>query len=187
MNNKLKVLGIAGSLRKDSINKSLLKASQQLAPENMEIEIYNLSDIPLYNEDIRIQEEPKSVKDIKERIKLSDGLLIATPEYNYSIPGVLKNAIDWISRPPAASPLNNKPLAIMGATGGISGTVRAQLHLRQVAIFTNMITMNRPEILVQKANEKFDKEGNLTDESTREHVKKFLIAFADWIKRVSVN
>jgi chromate reductase len=187
MKDTLQVLGIAGSLRKDSFNKALLKAAKLLVPLNMEINIYSLSDIPLYNEDFRSIEEPLSVKKLKDNIRASDGLLIATPEYNYSIPGVLKNAIDWISRPPADSPLNNKPLAIMGATGGISGTVRAQLHLRQVAVFTNMITMNRPEILIQKANEKFDKDGNLIDAVTNEHIKKFLVSFAEWIHRVSIK
>ena len=124
---------------------------------------------------------------LKEKIRESDGLLIATPEYNYSIPGVLKNVIDWISRPPAESPLNNKPLGIIGATGGLSGTIRAQLHLRQIAIFTNMIDMKRPEVLVQKASEKFDNEGNLIDQPTIQQVKKFLNAFVAWINRVSIK
>jgi chromate reductase len=165
----------------------LIRAALELAPDNMEIEDYKINNIPLYDEDLRTNEYPDPVKELKEKIKKSDGLLIATPEYNYSIPGVLKNAIDWVSRPPAESPLNNKPLAIMGATGGVSGTIRAQLHLRQIAIFTNMIVMNKPEILIQKAGDKFDKDGNLTDESTREHIKKFLIEYAKWIERVSIK
>lgn len=186
MNNKIKVLGIAGSLRKDSLNKALLREAIKLAPDNIEIETADISDIPLYNGDIEAQGYPEPVKVLKEKIRNADALLIVTPEYNYSIPGVLKNAIDWVSRPPAQSPLNNKPLGIMGA-GGMSGTIRAQLHLRQIAIFTNMIDMKRPEVLVQKAYEKFDKEGNLKDESTIQQVKKFLNAFAEWIDRVSLK
>ena len=187
MSKKYKILGLAGSLRKDSLNKGLIRAALELAPENMEIEDYTINNIPLYDEDLRASESPKAVIELKEKIRSSDGLLIATPEYNYSIPGVLKNAIDWVSRPPAESPLNNKPLAIMGATGGLSGTIRAQLHLRQIAVFTNMIVMNKPEILIPKAGDKFDKEGNLTDESTLEHIKKFLIEYAKWIERVSIK
>jgi chromate reductase len=150
----------------------------------MELEIHDISEIPVYNEDVRVQGFPETVAKLKEKIRGADGLLIATPEYNYSIPGVLKNTIDWVSRPPVESPFNFKPLAIMGATGGLMGTVRAQIHLRQIAGYTNMITMNRPEIFVQKANEKFDKNGNLVDENTKEHLKKFLASFYDWILRV---
>ena len=186
MDNKIKILGIAGSLRKGSLNKALLREAKKLAPENVEIEIADISEIPMYNGDIEAIGSPEPVKILKEKIKNSDALLIVTPEYNYSIPGVLKNAIDWVSRPVADSPLNNKPLGIMGA-GGMSGTIRAQLHLRQIAVFTNMIDMKRPEVLVQKAQDKFDSEGNLIDEPTIRQVKKFLNAFAEWINRVSIK
>jgi chromate reductase, NAD(P)H dehydrogenase (quinone) len=181
---KIKILGIAGSLRKNSLNKGLLRAASELKPDYMEIEIFDIKDIPSYNSDLEPDNVPEPVKELKKKIAESDGLLIATPEYNYSIPGVLKNAIDWVSRPPATTPLNNKPLALMGASGGTSGTVRSQMHLRHVAVFTNMLTMNRPEILVQKGPEKFDEQGNLKDENTREHIKKFLIAFAEWVRRL---
>jgi chromate reductase len=190
--NKIKILGIAGSLRKNSLNKSLLEAAIELQPDNMNIEMFDISEIPIYNEDIRVLGEPEPVKLFKQKIAESDALLIATPEYNYSIPGVLKNAIDWASRPPTDSPLNGKPLAIMGA-GGRMGTVRAQNHLRQVAVYTNMLAMNKPEVLVANAREKFDKEGKLIDERTRTQLRKLLDAFVDWImllnKRslVSVN
>jgi chromate reductase len=182
--NKIKVLGISGSLRKNSFNKSLLEAAIELQPDNMDIEIFDISDIPMYNEDIRISGEPEPVKLFKEKIAEADALLIATPEYNYSIPGVLKNAIDWASRPPTDSPLNGKPLAIMGA-GGRMGTVRAQNHLRQVAVETNMLTMNKPEVLVARAREKFDKDCKLIDERTRTQLRKLLDAFVDWIMLIN--
>ena len=186
MSDKIKILGIAGSLRKGSLNKALLREAVKLAPENIEIEIADISEIPLYNGDIEVQGTPEAVKVLKDKIRNADALIIVTPEYNYSVPGVLKNAIDWVSRPVTDSPLNNKPLGIMGA-GGMSGTIRAQLHLRQVAIFTNMIDMKRPEVLVQKASEKFDNEGNLIDQPTIQQVKKFLNAFVAWINRVSIK
>jgi chromate reductase len=182
--NKIKVLGIAGSLRKNSLNKSLLESAIELQPDNMEIEIFDISDIPLYNEDTRVLGEPEPVKLFKEKIDEADALLIATPEYNYSIPGVLKNAIDWASRPPTDSPLNGKPLAIMGA-GGRMGTVRAQNHLRQIAVEVNMFTMNKPEVLIARAREKFDKDGKLIDERTRTQLRKLLDAFVDWIMLIN--
>ncbi len=187
LDNIVKVIGISGSLRKNSINSALLTAAVSLAPESMKIEEHAINDIPFFNEDVLNKEIPEPVKVLKEVIKNADGLLIVTPEYNYSVPGVLKNTIDWLSRPVGSSPLNNKPLGIMGATSGISGTIRAQLHLRQIAVFTNMIAMNRPEILIQKAGDKFDKDGHIIDSITEEHIRKYLIAFEQWIKRVSLN
>lgn len=177
---KIKVLGISGSLRKNSTNKSLLKAAVELKPGNMEIGIFDISDIPLYNEDIQAAGDPEPVKLFKKKIAEADALLIVTPEYNYSIPGVLKNAIDWASRPVADSPLNGKPMAMMGA-GGRMGTVRAQTHLRQIAVYTNMLTLNKPEVLIADTREKFDKEGNLTDERSKQQVIKLLDAFVKWI------
>lgn len=178
--NEIKVLGIVGSLRENSYNKALMRAAIELQPDSMHIEVYSIADIPLYNDD-DLADVPQVVVSFKQKIESSDALLIVTPEYNYSIPGVLKNAIDWASRPPKESPLNGKPLAIMGATSGRMGTVRAQLHLRQIAVYTNMLTLNKPEVLIANAREKFDKDGNLTDESTREHVRKLLEAFSGWI------
>lgn len=182
MENKIKILGIAGSLRKESYNKKLLMAAAELKPENMEIEVFNLAGIPLYNGDMDNEYAPEEVKNFKRKISESDGLLIATPEYNYSIPGVLKNAIDWASRPARDSVLNLKPLAIMGTTGGMYGTVRAQNHMRLIAQSTNMMDMKRPELMIPKQQEKFSTDGKLTDEATREHLKKFLAAFENWIK-----
>jgi chromate reductase len=180
----IKILGIAGSLRKGSYNKALLKAAVELQPDSMEIEIFDIAGIPLYNGDVEAEGTPTAVIEFKNKIAEADTLLIATPEYNYSIPGVLKNAIDWASRPPKSSPLNGKPAGIMGATGGLMGTVRAQMHLRQTAVLTNMLIMNRPEVLVTKAHEKFDKDGKLIDENTAQHIKKFLSALAEWTEQL---
>ncbi len=177
------VLGISGSLRKHSVNTGLLRAAQLLLPEDMALDIYELTNIPLFNEDLMAAGIPEAVKDFKARIAAADALLIATPEYNYSISGVLKNAIDWASRPPKESPLNDKPIAIMGA-GGMMGTVRAQAHLRQVAVFTNMHPLNKPEVTIQRAHEKFDAEGNLTDEPSRQMVQQLLIALDAWTRRL---
>jgi chromate reductase, NAD(P)H dehydrogenase (quinone) len=183
MAEKIHVLGIPGSLRKASFNRGLLRAAQALLPEDMTLEIYDITSIPLFNNDVLEAGIPESVKDFKGRIAAADALLIATPEYNYSIPGVLKNAIDWASRPPKESPLNEKSIAIMGA-GGISGTARAQSALRQVAVFTNMHPLNKPEVQVQRSWEKFDAEGNLTDEPTRQLVQQLLVALDDWTRRL---
>lgn len=183
MANPIHVLGIAGSLRKASVNKGLLRAAADVLPEGMLLETFDLAPIPLYNGDVDAAGAPEAVLHFKARIAAADALLIATPEYNYSIPGVLKNALDWASRPPKESPLNGKPLAIMGA-GGVAGTTRAQLHLRQVAVFTNMLPLNKPEVAIQRAWEKFDAEGNLTDEPSREAIRMLLQALLTWTRRL---
>ncbi|MBU0496197.1 MAG: NAD(P)H-dependent oxidoreductase [Chloroflexi bacterium] len=180
----LQVLGIAGSLRQGSYNRALLRAAQELAPAGMTITVLDLAPIPLYNADVQALGDPAPVVALKTAIRLADALLIATPEYNYSIPGVLKNAIDWASRPPAESPLRGKPLGIMGASTGSFGTVRAQLHLRQVCVFTQMLQLAKPEVLVTRARAKFDAEGQLADEDTREHVRRLLEALAEWTRRL---
>lgn len=183
------VLGISGSLRKNSNNSGLLRAASELLPEGMSLEIYDIAAIPLYNNDLVAEGLPPSVQEFKTRIAAADALLIATPEYNYSIPGVLKNAIDWASRPPNESSFPGKPLAIMGA-GGVMGTSRAQSHLRQIASGLNMLALNKPEVMVQRAWEKFDQDGNLTDESTRKQVKDLLAALQEWtlrLKGIQVN
>jgi chromate reductase len=146
----------------------------------MTLELCDLSSIPLYNDDVRALGYPKPVKEFRDRIADANALLIATPEYNYSIPGVLKNVMDWASRPPNP-PLNAKPVAIMGASTGNFGTIRAQMHLRQVCGATNMFLLNRPEVLVTRAEEKFDANGRLVDEVTRGFLRDLLAALADWI------
>ncbi len=181
MDHALKVLGFAGSLRKGSYNRAALRAAKGLAPEGMQIEIFNLDNIPLYNGDVEQQGFPESVEEFKRKIKEADGLLIVAPEYNYSIPGVLKNAIDWASRLPTETPLDGKPVAIMGASTGRFGTLRSQLHLRQVCFSLNMPTLLKPEVYISQAGNKFDENGNLTDEATIERVRSLLYAFAEWI------
>jgi chromate reductase len=177
------VLGISGSLRKGSYNTRLLAAASELLPEGMTLEIFDLSSIPLYNDDVRAVGFPKAVQEFRERIASADALLIATPEYNFSIPGVLKNAIDWASRPPDP-PVNGKPVAMMGASTGNFGTVRAQMHLRQVCVFCNMFAVNKPEVLVMRAQEKFDANGRLVDETTRTFIRDLLVALSDWTQRL---
>jgi chromate reductase len=179
MDNKIKVLGFSGSIRKRSYNSALLRNAFELKPDNMELEIFDLSSIPLYDDDIRESGYPESVMYFREKIANADALLIATPEYNYSIPGVLKNAIDWASRPPD-QPFDGKPVAIMGASGGISGTIRAQIHLRDICVCVNMIPLNKPQLYIQKAREQFDEAGNLINESSSNQLKKLLAALADW-------
>ncbi len=184
---KVKVLGIAGSLRQGSYNRALLRAAQELAPDNLEIRIFDnktLSAIPLFNEDVRQQGDPETVEILKREIMHADALLFAIPEYNYSISGVLKNAIDWASRPPDKSPLNGKPVAMMGTSTGLSGTIRAQMHFRQVCVFTNMFPLNEPQVFVARAAEKFNGNGKLTDKDSRYFVRLLLEALLDWTRRI---
>lgn len=179
----LNILAFAGSLRKASFNKSLLRVAKELAPESMEITIFDLVGIPLYNADIEEQGDPERVVEFKEAIQNADGLLIATPEYNHGVPAVTKNAIDWASRPPKNAPLNEKPIGILGASPGLTGSARGQSQLRQAFEFTNSYCMPQPEILVYRAHQKFDEEGNLTDESTRKYLGIYLEALYNWVNR----
>lgn len=182
MTTPVHVLGISGSLRKDSYNTALLRAATELLPDGMTLEIHDLSAIPLYHGDVEAAGVPAPVAAFKERIAAADALLIATPEYNYSLPGVLKNALDWASRP-VPSPLSDKPLAIMGA-GGRFGTVRAQLHLRQIAVYLNLLPLNKPELMVPLAWEKFDAAGRLNDDPTRAALRDLLAALERWTRRL---
>jgi len=180
----IRVAGIVGSLREGSFNKGLLRAAVELAPAGMEIEIYTrLGDIPPYNDDVFMKGDPEPVADLKTFIGGADALLISTPEYNYGVPGVLKNAIDWASRPAGKSALNRKPAALMGCSPGLGGTIRAQHSLRQSFVFTETHVMSQPEIKIPSAAALFDASAKLTDENTRQYVKKFLEAFAKWIGR----
>ncbi|HEX6250642.1 MAG TPA: NADPH-dependent FMN reductase [Gemmatimonadaceae bacterium] len=182
---RLVVCGIAGSLRRGSYNRALLRAAQELAPPDVEIRVFDrMADIPLYNHDVEVEGDPEPVQALKRAIGEADALLFATPEYNHGVPGVLKNAIDWASRPARDSVLSGKPAAILGASTGITGTARAQSQLRQAFVFTNTPALLQPEILVYRAKEKFDADGRLTDDRTREFVGKLLHALADWTRRL---
>ena len=178
---RLQVLGLSGSLRKHSFNTAILHAAVGLAPNDMHIRVRTLEEVPVYNEDLRAEGYPVPVQALREEIAAADGVLFATPEYNYSIPGVLKNAIDWASRPPD-QPFEGKPVAIMGASPGRIGTARAQYHLRQCFVFLDSRVMNRPEVMVSGANKLIDESGRLTDDATRQHIAKMLEAFADWCR-----
>ena len=177
------ILGIAGSLRKTSYNRGALRAAQQLAPKDATIEVFNLDGIPPYNQDDDAR-PPEKVTQFKKHIRAADAILICTPEYNYSIPGVLKNAIDWASRPYGDSAWDGKPVALMGATVGPLGTARAQYHLRQVLVTLNMHPLNKPEVMIANASERFDEQGNLTDQKSREHIKKLVEALVNWTRQL---
>lgn len=180
------ILAIPGSLRRASHNLGLLRAAQGLLPDGVTMEIFGLAGIPLYNEDLLTAHGlPHEVREFKSRIAAADALLIATPEYNYSIPGVLKNALDWATRPPRENVLLGKPGAIMGA-GGTSGTMRAQAALRNAAQGCGLVLLVRPEVVVARSWEKFDADGNLTDDDTRARVKALVEALVEWTVKVRV-
>jgi len=179
----IKVLGISGSLRKASYNTAALRAAEELVPSGMTLETFEIAPIPLYNEDVRTQGFPPPVEDFRARIKAADAVLIVTPEYNYSVPGVLKNAIDWASRPPE-QPFNGKPIALMGASIGAFGTARAQYHLRQSFVFMNGLVLNQPEVMIGSAGTRFDAEGKLIDEKSRELITALLTGLRDWALRL---
>ena len=183
MSKHVRILGIAGSLRRESYNRAALRAATQLVPEGAMIEIFELDDIPGFNQDDE-QNPPAKIADLKRRIREADAVLIVTPEYNYSIPGVLKNAIDWASRPYGDSAWNGKPAAIMGASIGAIGTARAQYHLRQMFVFLNMFPINQPEVMIGNASERFDAEGNLTDETTKKLIRQLLQSLVEWTQRI---
>lgn len=181
---QFKILGISGSLRKQSTNTMALRNAQKLAPEGMSIEIADISNIPLYNGDLHAQGEPHSVTQLKGQIREADAVLIATPEYNFSIPAVLKNVLDWVSRPPDP-PFNEKPVAIMGVAPGPVGTARVQYHLRQVLVFMNTFTLNKPEVFINHSAQKFNAEGDLTDQQTAQFISEQLIALQKLAQRVN--
>ncbi len=184
MNEPIVILGIAGSLRKESFNRSLLRAAQELAPQGARIETFEIEGIPQFNQDEEANPHPR-VAELKQRIRAADAILFVTPEYNYSIPGVLKNAIDCASRPYGDSAWTGKPVAVMGASVGTLGTARAQYHLRQTFVFLNMYPVNQPEVMVSNAHKRFDQEGKLTDDTTKQLVQQLLSELVNWTKRLS--
>ena len=183
MSKPIRILGIAGSLRRESYNRATLRAATQLVPEGATIDIFEIDGLPGFNEDDE-QNPPPKVVELKQRIREADAILIVTPEYNYSVPGVLKNAIDWASRPYGDSAWNGKPAAIMGASIGAIGTARAQYHLRQMFVFLNMFAVNQPEVMISNASKRFDTEGNLTDETTKDLMRQLLQSLVNWAQRI---
>jgi chromate reductase len=183
MSDQLSILGFAGSLRKGSYNRALLRAAVELVPTRAKLETFELDEIPPFNADFE-SSPPEKVKEFKTKIRAADAILIVTPEYNYSVPGVLKNAIDWASRPYGDNAFEGKPVAVMSASTGLLGGARAQYHLRQSLVFLNMYPVNRPEVFVTFARQKFDDEGKLLDEQAKELVGELLTNLVAWAKRL---
>ena len=179
----IRILGIPGSLREASYNKAALRAAQELLPDGATLEVFDLQGLPAFNEDDE-RALPARVVELKAGIREADAILIATPEYNYSVPGVLKNAIDWASRPYGDNAWDGKPVAIMGASPGPRGTARAQYHLRQTFVFLNMYPVNRPEVMISNAAQRFDAQGRLVDEGSRARIRQLLETLVAWTRRL---
>jgi chromate reductase len=178
MSDSIQVLGLAGSLRRGSFNRAALQAAVELAPTGMKIDTFDIGRLPLFNQDDEAQ-FPAAARELKDRVRAADAILFATPEYNYSIPGVLKNALDWGSRPYGDSAWNGKPAAIISASPGMAGGLRAQYHLRQCFVFLNVHAVMQPEVAIADAAHRFDAQGKLTHEPTREHIAALLRSLAD--------
>jgi len=186
MTEKLKFLGICGSLRKGSYNAMALRALNELMPDDATMEIYDIGGFPSYNEDLDTDDaRPAMVGELKAAIRRADAVIFSSPEYNYSVPGLLKNVIDWASRPYGDCAWDGKPAAIMGASGGAIGTARMQYHLRQMMVFLNMHPMNKPEVMIGNCTGKFDENGKLTDEATRKFLTQMLEALVHWTRRLN--
>ncbi len=185
--NVIKILGMSGSLRRGSYNKAALRAALDLLPEGAELKIIDLAPIPFFNEDLEEQSLPEAVLELASGVQAADALLLVTPEYNYSVPPVLKNAIDWISRQSTGVPVNGKPVAIMSASTGMFGGARAQYHLRQTCVVCNMIPLNRPEVFIIQAQNKFDHDLKLIDDFTRNAIKSHLLALVNWTRLLTGN
>jgi len=174
------LLGISGSLRRSSLNRYLLDAVSDALPSIAQMTIFEDIDFPIFNDDLV---DPPGVVQLKAAIAGADGVVFATPEYNYSIPGGLKNALDWISRPPDLSPMRGKPVGLVGAASGMSGTIRAQTHMRQMLLYSDSPCLSQPEVLIPRAHERFDAEGKLTDNSTRMLLERFGVAMLAFVQR----
>lgn len=183
MKKQVTILGFAGSLRKQSYNKALLNAAVELAPKNIKLEVFSLEEIPPFNQDLETR-LPEKIRRFKAKIRAADAVLIATPEYNYSVSGVLKNSIDWASRPYGDNAFEGKPVAVMSASIGMLGGARAQYHLRQMFVFLGMHPLNRPEVIVPFAGEKIDEKGRVTDEKTREKIRELVESLAAWTRKL---
>ncbi len=179
----ISVLAICGSLRAGSYNRAALRTAIELKPPGMRIETADIGSFPLYNEDVRAQGFPAPVETLRRQIAAADALLFVTPEYNYSMPGVLKNAIDWASRPPD-QPFAGKPVAMMGAAAGMAGSARAQYDLRRSCVFLDMHPLNKPEVLIGQAQTKFDEQGRLTDDAAGGFIRDLLVALEKWTRLI---
>jgi chromate reductase, NAD(P)H dehydrogenase (quinone) len=176
----ISLLGICGSTRKASLNTALLREISAVLPDDAELHLYDgLAQLPIFNSDVP---EPSGILVLKGKIASADGVIISVPEYNYSVPGGLKNALDWVSRPPASSPMRGKPIGLVGAATGMSGTIRAQAHMRQMLVYSDSPTMNQPEVLIPRAHERFT-DGKLTDDSTRQLLVRFASAFVAFTRK----
>ena len=180
-------LGFAGSLRRASYNRGLIRAAAELAPTGIVVDVFELAEIPLYNQDVEDAGEPASVVAFKAAIARADALLVATPEYNHGIPGVLKNAIDWASRPRVTSPLRDRSVAVTGASPGTGSTARAQAQLRDAFVFTGACVMPLPELLIGGAGHLFDHHGDLTDPETRTRLVELMEALRAWTVRIDLG
>jgi chromate reductase, NAD(P)H dehydrogenase (quinone) len=175
------VLGICGSMRRASLNRALLVSVGEALPPGTQFAFHDgLDRLPIFNSDL---DDPPSVIELKTAIAAADGVVFAVPEYNYSIPGGLKNALDWVSRPPTSSPMRGKPIGLVGAASGMSGTIRAQTHMRQMLVYSDSPCLNQPEVLIPRAHERFNADGTLTDEPTRQLLVRFGIAMVAFIER----
>jgi chromate reductase len=179
----ISVLGICGSLRKGSFNMAALRTAIELKPAGMTVTVADISKLPLYDEDVRTQGFPATVETLRRQIAEADALVFACPEYNYSMTGVLKNAIDWASRPPD-QPFAGKPCAILGAAAGMAGSARAQYDLRRSMVFLDMHPLNKPEVLIGQAQTKFDDQGKLTDEAARGFIRDMMAALERWTRQI---
>lgn len=175
MSDPVRVVGVVASLRQGSYNRLLMQAAQDELPPGMQLELAEIADIPFYDGDVEATGLPAPVQRFKAQIRAADALLIATPEYNYAIPGLLKNALDWASRPAGQSALAGKAMAVIGASTGVLGTARAQMQLRQLALGLDVQVANRPEVLLGHAASKFDAQGRLTDETARTLLRNLLL------------
>lgn len=184
---EMRFLGFAGSLRRASYNRGVIRAAAELAPPGIVVDVLDLGDLPFYNQDVEDAGEPASVIAFKEAIARADALLVATPEYNHGVPGVLKNAVDWASRPRITSPLRDKPVAVVGASPGNGSTARAQAQLREAFVFTGACVMPQPELLIGAAASHFDENGNLTDPALRAALLELVEALRAWTMRIDLG
>lgn len=177
-----RVLGLAASLRRASLNGGLLRAAREMSPDDVVYDGFDLGRMPFFNADVEAEGDPAPVAELKQKIQSADAVLIASPEYDYAVPGVLVTSLDWALRPP--TPLRHKPVGIIGASPGASGTARSQMILRQILLHAPAYVMPEPQILVGSARQRFDEEGNLTDEETRERLERFVVALREWSRRM---